>query len=117
MKKYRFLVTLIAILVLLFAFQLTVFANNGEHEIINEETTEKINEFKAEIGSIINIALAFISVTSVLIFIIHFIRLANAYDHPLFRRKVMEDISTSAIVTALIGGIGLVSKIFIGMYM
>lgn len=116
MKKYRLFTVSIVVLVLLFAFQLTVFAA-GEHEIINDETKEKIDDFKTEIGSITNVILAFVSVTSVLIFIVHFIRLANSYDHPFLRRKILNDIGTTAIVTGLIGAIGLITKLFIGIYM
>mgnify|MGYP001156486688 FL=1 len=115
MKKYRHLSILLIVILLLFLSNSLVFAN--EHQIINEKTVEKINDFKNEVGSITNIFLAFASITSVLIFIIHFIRLANSYDHPFTRRKVLNDIGTTAIVTGLIGAIGLITKLFIGIYM
>lgn len=116
MRKYRFFSTLLIAIILLSLFHSTVFAS-GEHEIINDETIEKIDDFKKEIGSITNIILAFVSITSVLIFIVHFIRLANSYDHPFLRRKVQSDLAVTAVVTALIGAIGIVAKIYIGIYM
>ena len=116
MRKYSFFSTLLIAIILLSLFHSTVFAS-GEHEIINDETIEKIDDFKKEIGSITNIILAFVSITSVLIFIVHFIRLANSYDHPFLRRKVQSDLAVTAVVTALIGAIGIVAKIYIGIYM
>ncbi len=116
MRKYRFFSILFIVIILLSLFHSTAFAG-GEHEIINDETIEKIDDFKKEIGSITNIILAFVSITSVLIFIVHFIRLANSYDHPFLRRKVQSDLAVTAVVTALIGAIGIVAKIYIGIYM
>jgi len=47
--------------------------------------------------------------SSVLIFIIHMIKLATSGgSHPMIRRKIMGDILVSGVTTALLGGISLV---------
>lgn len=106
---------MMAILIVLIASTQTSFADEG-YVIVNDETYEKINEFKDEISHISTIVIAFSAVTSVLIFIIHFIRLASSCNHPLIRSKILKDIAITGICTALIGAIGLISKIFINLY-
>lgn len=48
------------------------------------------------------------ALTSILTFIIHFIRLGSVGDNPQERRKVVHGMLISAICTALLGGITLV---------
>lgn len=86
---------------------INVYAN----EIIKPETNTKLAEFAELVSNYADILIAFALSTSVLIFIIHFIRLANSFDHPFMRRQVQRDIFITGIVTALIGGITIVVKV------
>lgn len=108
---------LILIIVLLSIVSTCVisFAGNN-HEIINNETYEKIDDFRKEINTLTNIAIGFAAVTSVLIFIIHFIRLAFNAGQPMLRALVIRDIMITGVCTALIGGIGIIVKIYINIF-
>lgn len=110
----RIFIIVVTALLFTMSIQIPLFASNG---IINNDTIGKIKAFKNEINFIANVIIAFAAVTSVLIFIVHFIRLANSYDHPITRKKIINDIYVTAICTALIGAVGLISKIFIGVYL
>lgn len=113
MYKNRYITLMIIILLLFFN---TTIAFASEHEIINDDTVDKIAEFKDEINFISNIIIGFSAVSSVLIFIIHFIRLAGAQNNPTVRGKVLGDIMITGICTSLIGAIGIISKIYINIF-
>lgn len=80
---------------------------------VTTETITKLNEFKDTIDGFANIILAFGLVSSVLILIIHFIRLGGSESNPMQRNKVLKDIATTLVITALMGSVGLISKIVI----
>lgn len=114
MKKLLLFVIILTLLTLNIAFS---FASSEQHQIINEETYEKINDFKDEMNKISNIIMAFSLVTSVLIFVIHFIRLAfHAGGKPMMRSLVIRDIMISGVCTGLIGAIGLIMKIYVNLF-
>lgn len=74
-------------------------------------TNEALANFQEVVGKYGDILMAFALSTSVLIFIIHFIRLANSYDHPFLRRQVQRDIFITGIVVAMIGAIRIIGAI------
>lgn len=88
-----------------------------EHEVINDDTMSAIGEFKDEIGVIGNFLIAFSAVTSVLVFIIHFVKLSISPSHPIMRHKIMMELLVSAVCTSLIGAIGLIFKLYIGVFL
>lgn len=90
---------------------------NRPFEVDDEKVSDAIGEFKDTMNTISNIFLAISAVSSVLIFIIHFIRLASSYNHPMIRHKVIVDIMISGICTAGIGAFGLFFKLYIGIFM
>lgn len=114
LNKKKFILFLI-IIIFIFINQ-AVFATNN-HEIINSETNKSINDFKNEINKIANICIVFSLVSSVLILIIHFIRLSLTFNNSILRYKVLENIGISLVCTSLMGAVGLIFKIYVGIYM
>lgn len=55
------------------------------------------------------------AVTSILVFIYHFIKLGTMPSHPILRREVMSNMLISGICTALLGGITLILTLFYGI--
>lgn len=90
--------------------QTTAFAGT------NETTNNELALLKDDVSVLVNYAIGFALLTSVLIFIIHFLRLASANSDPRKRSAVLHDITTTIIITALLGGIGVISKIFVNMF-
>lgn len=109
-------VILFFLIFIFLASSLMVSFADDKHKIINEETYEKIDEFKHEINYISNIIIAFAVVTSVLIFIIHFIRLSFHANQPMFRALVIKDIMITGVCTGLIGAISIIVKIYINIF-
>ena len=105
----------IEILMFIILFSL-IFIIPTEFSYAEGDTNEAIGEFKDTINKIANILLAIAALSSVLIFIIHFLRLGAAHNHPMSRYRIMKDIMVSGIVTALIGAIGLVFKLYVGIF-
>lgn len=85
---------------------------------IKPELNDKMNAFKDEFSITINGLMGFFLASSVLIMIIHFIRLGQHGDKPHLRMKVMNDLIITGICTAAIGSAwfiyGLVMLIAIG---
>lgn len=112
MQKLKIVTILVVFIMFMSTFSL---ANNVE--IINPDSIEAVNDFKDYINTISTYIIAFAAVTSVLIFIVHFVRLASSYAHPMLRHKVLKEMFVSGICTALIGGIGLIFKIYVSIFM
>lgn len=79
--------------------------------LAGSETNKGLSSLNNTIAYYGGILTAFALSTGVLVMIIHFIRLANSYDHPIMRRQVQKDIVISGVTIALIGGIGLIGRI------
>jgi hypothetical protein len=84
--------------------------------IINAEVNKAIMEYKDEIKVIANILIGFSAVTSVLIFIIHFLRLGGLHSRPHKRKEVIKDLMVSGMCTAAIGGFGLLFRIYLSIF-
>jgi hypothetical protein len=67
-----------------------------------------MDEYRVILAAIAGIG----ALTSILVFIFHFIKLGTMPSHPIMRREVMNNMLVSAICTALLGGISLVLTIF-----
>ena len=115
MNKNRILKYILFLFIIILFSQSTVFATG--YKIINDDTVKAVGEFKNEINFIANILLAIAAVSSVLIFILHFLKLGITFNHPMWRYRAIKDIWVSGICTALIGAIGLIFKLYVGIYM
>lgn len=107
-KLFKYLLVFLVIIFILFINNISYVSAVG---INLEDTNVKILEFKKVVDFFSNIAIAFSLLTSVLLLIIHFIRLAGSNAHPLLRHDVIRDIGVTGIITASIGAIGLLSKL------
>lgn len=94
----------------------TIYAFNTAY--LGDKLNEKLNAFKNEFGTTVNGFLGFFLVSSILIMIIHFIRLGQHGDKPALRAKVMNDMMITGVCTAVIGSLwfvyGLVMAIALG---
>lgn len=102
----------VLVLVLMMLMPQTAFAN----QIINNGVNQALVEYKDEIGMIANLIIAFSAIFSVLIFIIHFMRLGFAGSDPKKRSEVIQSLAISAICTAITGGFGLFFKIYLEIF-
>lgn len=98
-------------------FRITsVYAFNTSY--LKPSLNKKIQAFQQECGTLINGLLGFFLASSVLIMIVHFIRLGQYGDKPVMRAKVMNDMLITGICTAGIGSLwvvyGLVMVIAVG---
>lgn len=100
MKRF---IVLILIIMLIMLSSSTVFADGN--------TNIALMKFQQTVDKYGDVLMGFALSTSVLIFLIHFIRLANSYDHPFMRRQVQRDIFITGIAVAMIGAIGVIGKI------
>lgn len=94
----------------------TAYAFNTSY--LKPELNEKLANFQEEFGTTVNGFLGFFLVSSILIMIIHFIRLGQHGDKPALRTKVMNDMMITGVCTAVIGSLwfvyGLVMAIALG---
>lgn len=98
-------ILILLICILLVSLSSTVFAAQAG------STNEELANFQQLIARYQGVLIAIALSTAVLVFIIHFIRLANSYDHPFLRRQVLRDIFISGITVAMLGGITVIGKI------
>lgn len=89
---------------------------HAKNQIINDNTVTKLGEFKDIIGSMTNIVIAFALTSSVLIFIIHFISLAKSADNPNKRSEALDNLLKTGIITSILGGIGLFTKLLLAIF-
>lgn len=114
MKNKKLFVSIFLLFIIIFMAS-SSFAEG--HTIINEETNRAIAEFSKEINIIANILIAFSLVTSVLIVIIHFVRISGTYQHSLFRYRVLMQMGTSLLCTALMGIVGVLFKVYLAIFL
>lgn len=88
----------------------------AEKDIINEGVNKAIALYKDEIAILSNVMIAIAAVLSVLIFIIHFLRLGGYHTHPMMRKRAISDLFVSGICTALIGGFGVIFRIYLEIF-
>lgn len=86
----------------------SVFADAFNTSYLKPELTSKLQAFQDEFGTTVNGLMAFFMASSVLIFIIHFIRLGQHGANPMARMKIMQDILITGVCTAIIGSLWLV---------
>lgn len=111
-KLYGLLSTLICIMMI---FNINAFALPASTE---EQFLQKLQPFFKEYGLILNVFIAVVVLTNLLIFIYHFCKLgAQACDHPLIRRQVLQDLMISGVCLALIGGAGSIYVILFSIIM
>lgn len=78
----------------------------------NEAFQKAWKKFMDDYHFLVSIVAGVGALTSILVFIIHFIRLGSCPDIPYLRYKIMRDMLTSGVATALLGAITLVMGIF-----
>lgn len=96
------------LLITLFIFSMSFDVSHAKD--IGQAWSELVAEYRVIVAGITG----FGAVTSVLIFIYHFIKLGAVADNPWERREVMKNILISGICTALLGGISLILVLFVG---
>ena len=79
----------------------------GLPNYVKQEVTGKFAEFIDEYNILLSGMWGFFMTSSVLIFIIHFIKLGKFSDNPFARKKIMNDMLITGICTALLGSFGL----------
>lgn len=101
------IVFMIAFVLLMFVINVDV-AFAGGKPTTDEAWKAFMDEYRVILAAIAGIG----ALTSVLVFIFHFIKLGTMPSHPIQRREVMNNMLISAITTALLGGISLVLTLF-----
>lgn len=114
MIKYKKQIMLLTIITLVLFLIPTL--SNATNAIINDNTNKALGELKNTISEITNIVIVFAVTSSTLIFIIHFISLGKNSDNPNKRSIASNNILTTGIITALLGSIGLITKLFLSFY-
>jgi len=71
-----------------------------------------LEDFWKNIRYVVSFLMAFGSLSSFIIFIVIFMKLASLPAHPMQRRKAMEDIVMSGLATMLMGGLSLILTVF-----
>lgn len=77
---------------------------------------DSLSKLKTTINDITKFIVAFGLITSVLLLIIHFIRLGMIPARPFDRRKVLNDIAIVFICTTAMGALGLIAALIISVY-
>lgn len=73
--------------------------------VFADDVNNKISDFGKTISFYTNIFIAFSLATSILVLIIHFVRLAIVAHNPKLKKEVLGNIITTCIVTAITGTI------------
>lgn len=99
----------------------SVFMNvYAEGEVQKDTGLQGVNESYAKLKDTINDITKFVVagglLTSVLLLIIHFIRLGSIPARPFDRRKVLNDIGIVAICTAGMGALGIIAWLVMTVY-
>lgn len=98
MKIGRGFKKLLVLCLILLLFTQVAYAQNAE-------LNKAFGEFRIEIKYIFSGVSALALLTSIVIFIIHFIRLALHANHPYFRGEIIKNLLISGICTALLGAV------------
>ena len=77
---------------------------------------DSLSKLKTTINDITKFIVAFGLITSVLLLIIHFVRLGMIPARPFHRRKVIDDIAIVFICITAMGALGLIAEIIISVY-
>lgn len=80
---------------------------------VNPEVADKVNIFLMETKVFTSGCLAFLLVTSVLLFIYHLIRLGALSNHPMLRHKAIHDLMIVGGCTACLGSVSLLYTILV----
>lgn len=100
-----------------YAFFISVFIFMMNFEIAFASDFDRAWEaFMSEWRLILAGISGFGALTSLLVFIIHFIKLASLPSHPIQRQEIFDKMLISAITTALLGGISLVLVLYFGIF-
>jgi len=97
----------VALIIIIFSLNIDL-ASAGGKPTFDEAWKSLMKEYRVIIASISGIG----ALTSVLVFIFHFVKLGSMPSHPIQRREVLNNMLISAVTTALLGGITLVMTIF-----
>ena len=107
MKKWT--VMLISCLMVIQFFVIESHAVSGQFpQYVKQEVTGSFANFIAEYQVLLSGVWGFFMASSVLVFIIHLIKLSQYSNMPLVRMKIMNDMLITGICTACLGSFGLV---------
>lgn len=106
-ERYKRVIFAIVVGLLFFILNMDV-AFAGGKPTTDEAWKAFLDEYRVILAGMAGIG----ALTSVMVFIFHFIKLGTMPSHPIQRREVMNNMLISAICTALLGGISLVLTIF-----
>lgn len=87
-------------------------------EMNKNQLMSALHDFQKEYSLWLNVFIAFVIITSLLVFIYHFMMLgAKACDHPLLRKEAINNIIISGVCLALTGAGGIIYYIlfYIGL--
>lgn len=92
----------------------TVYAGSAVQlkEGFSEAWTALFNEYKLQIAGFIGFGL----MTSVLAFVINFLKLGQSATNPQQRSHILKELIAIGITTALLGSVGLVMAIFYNLF-
>lgn len=107
-----------AILIACLLISIDVYAATaGVPNYVKAEVIGKFQDFIKEYNVLLNGVWAFFMVSSVLIFIVHFIKLGQWSNYPVVRQKIMGDLLVTGICTGLLGSFGLVYYLITRMFL
>lgn len=115
MKKIT--TSLLSIWAMFQVMTLNVYATGNFPTYMKPVITEKFQAFIAEYNILINGVWAFLVMSSILIFIVHFIKLGQWSQEPFVRKKIMQDLLITGVCTGLLGSFWLfyflITRIFL----
>lgn len=115
-KINKIVIFLNTIIMSLSFFNINVYASG--YASTQVDFLKKMQPFFKEYGFILNSFVAVVILSNFIIFIYHFCKLgAQACDHPLIRKQVINDLVISGICLALIGGAGTIYTILFTIIM
>lgn len=86
--------------------------NNSNISNADKNLNTAIKNFVDEYRELLVVLMAFGILTSLLAFIVNFVRLGAVAERPLLRKKIVANLLTDGILLALLGGFTLVLTIF-----
>lgn len=81
------------------------------------ELNKAMTALKGDIDQILTLIVIFSLLTSILAFIIHFVRLGAAHSHPLIRKEIFKDIGVVGLSVTALSGLGLLGRLLISSFL
>ena len=118
MMKKKITAAMATLLIAIQCVHLKLYAATaGIPTYVKGEVIQKFQDFIAEYNILLSGVWAFFMTSSVLIFIIHFIKLGQWSNYPMVRQKIMSDLVVTGVCTALLGSFGLVFYLITRMFL